>query len=393
MDHVATAKFTQEAQHLYTAPHQLIGYEDYETYSNDLPPNVSPALLEAKEAAFLAYNAYDEVCTEQSPGCETEYHGWLERQYVADSETTGVVANAGYAQTVESGETVELNGSRSSDESGAPLTYEWVQTAGPAVELGNETSAGPSFIAPPAEATLSFSLTVSDGTSTSNVDVVHIQVEGPDPIPTAVAGEAQSVASEATVTLDGSGSDNPYKQPLEYEWTQTAGPVVSLSSDSTAMPSFTAPSGPASLTFSLVVTNAAASSTPSIVTVTVSEPQPEPTPEPGQISLSPPPVGSGGNAHLARIRLSRHKVELPISKRARRVVLVLGSARSRVWCTGGLPKGVRRRVVGKRRIVIEANRPAAREVGIYKLVVHIAGGSVAVRRRLAVRLVVPRHRP
>ena len=265
-DHVATAKFTQAAQGFYVDPHQLIGYEDYETSSEEA--NVPSTLLEEKEAAFTAYIEHDDACTEGSE-CETAYQGWLERQYIAAVETTGTVANAGYVQTVDSGETVELDGSRSSVEPGRTPTYKWVQTAGPHVALSNAASPTPFFVAPPAAASLSFSLTVSDGTETSAPDVVHVQVEGPDPTPTAVAGKAQSVASGVTVTLDGSYSVNPYGQPLEYKWMQTAGPAVALANASSPQPSFTAPTGPASLAFSLVVTNAVASSEPSEVIVDV----------------------------------------------------------------------------------------------------------------------------
>ncbi len=384
-DHVATAKFTQAAQDLYTAPHQLIGYEDYETSSEEA--NVSPALLIEKEAAFTAYSEYDEVCTEGSE-CETEYERWLERQYVAGTETTGVVANAGYAQTVNSGESVELDGSHSSAEAG-DLTYEWTQIAGPSVELGNATSEAPSFVAPSAAASLSFSLTVSDGTETSAPNVVHIRVEGSNPTPTAVSGEAQSVASGETVTLDGSHSLNPYGQPLEYEWTQTSGPPVSLAGALSAKPTFTAPWGPASLVFSLVVTNAATSSAPSTVTVTVSKPKPEPT------AASPPAGPStsqtpGGDPDLATlVRLSRHEVKLLAHRRSHRVISVFGPPFRRVWCTGRLPRGVHFRVVDKDRIVLESARRTKR-VGVYRLTVHVVSQMGTVdQRALAVDVLYP----
>jgi hypothetical protein len=88
----------------------------------------------------------------------------------------------------------------------------------------------------------------------------------------AVAGPAQSVASGAAVTLNGSGSSDPNKLPLTYAWTQTAGATVTLSSATAAQPTFTAPTGPAALTFSLVVSNGTETSTPSTVTITVAAP-------------------------------------------------------------------------------------------------------------------------
>jgi pimeloyl-ACP methyl ester carboxylesterase len=74
------------------------------------------------------------------------------------------IANAGMDRTIIVGKTVTLNGSASMDpdNSPSPLTYDWRQTAGPAVTLINPTSTTPNFT--PMQAGLySFSLMVSDG--------------------------------------------------------------------------------------------------------------------------------------------------------------------------------------------------------------------------------------
>jgi hypothetical protein len=91
-------------------------------------------------------------------------------------------------------------------------------------------------------------------------------------IPVASAGPTQTVASAAPVTLDGTASTDADGDPLTYLWTQTAGPAVTLSSSTAAKPSFTAPAGATSLTFSLVVSDGKASSAPSSVVVTVQAP-------------------------------------------------------------------------------------------------------------------------
>ncbi|HET6830811.1 MAG TPA: Ig-like domain-containing protein [Solirubrobacterales bacterium] len=76
--------------------------------------------------------------------------------------------------------------------------------------------------------------------------------------PTADAGADQTVASGAAVSLDGTGSSDPDADPLTYSWTQTGGPAVTLTGADTATPSFTAPTGPATLTFQLEVCDDAA---------------------------------------------------------------------------------------------------------------------------------------
>ena len=109
------------------------------------------------------------------------------------------VANAGADQTVTSASTVTLDGRASADANGDPLTYAWTQTSGTSVTLSSATAAQPTFSAPAlnpgdADTTLVFSLTVSDGTSTSAADTVTITVQAAARTPA-----AELAANAATV--------------------------------------------------------------------------------------------------------------------------------------------------------------------------------------------------
>ncbi len=63
------------------------------------------------------------------------------------------------------GDRVVLNGTGSTDPEGAPMTWTWTQTGGPAVSLDGASGAAPSFVMPDLEGDerLSFTLVVNDG--------------------------------------------------------------------------------------------------------------------------------------------------------------------------------------------------------------------------------------
>lgn len=90
------------------------------------------------------------------------------------------VVNAGPDQAVTAGDTVALSGT-ASDPENAPLTYLWLQIAGPTVTLSSTTSASPTFTAPAvvSATVIEFQFRASDGTST-RTDTVVITV---NPVP------------------------------------------------------------------------------------------------------------------------------------------------------------------------------------------------------------------
>jgi LmbE family N-acetylglucosaminyl deacetylase len=88
-------------------------------------------------------------------------------------------------------------------------------------------------------------------------------------MPVANAGGTQNVSTGASVTLDGSGSVDPAGYSLSYQWTQTGGTSVTLSTATAVRPTFTASSA-TTLTFQLVVTDSQGNvSSPATVAITV----------------------------------------------------------------------------------------------------------------------------
>lgn len=169
---------------------------------------------------------------------------------------TPPVANAGADQLVSAVSLVTLDGTGSSDPDGnLPLTYQWFQTSGPGVPLSNPQAPQPTFLAPPMPCVLTFDLFVTDSAGASSApDSVTITVQNQAPV--ASAGPDQTVIVNASVSLDGTGSYDPDGHlPLTYLWTQTGGPLVVLDNPAASNPTFAAPSTPATLTFSLVVTD------------------------------------------------------------------------------------------------------------------------------------------
>jgi Calx-beta domain/PKD domain len=110
---------------------------------------------------------------------------------------------------------------------------------------------------------------IGDGTGVGTIN--DNDGEG-DPAPIPNAGPDQTVASGATVSLDGTGSIDPANDPLTYQWTQTSGPAVTLSDPSSATPTFTAPTGPATLTFELLVCDPQPACRTDSVTINVQAP-------------------------------------------------------------------------------------------------------------------------
>ncbi|MDD3732293.1 MAG: Ig-like domain-containing protein, partial [candidate division Zixibacteria bacterium] len=108
----------------------------------------------------------------------------------------------------------------------------------------------------------------SDG-ALADSEVVTITVAHVNLPPVAVAGPDQvNIPAGILVTLDGSGSYDPDIEPLNYSWVQIGGPVVTLSSTTDPMPTFT-PAAPENYLFELTVDDNFLSSAPDTVLIIV----------------------------------------------------------------------------------------------------------------------------
>lgn len=125
-----------------------------------------------------------------------------------------------------------------------------------------------------------------DGNAAVRVNI--LDGTGANSAPNAVAGSSQTVGSGASVTLTGDASNDPDGDVLTYEWTQIAGPLVSLIDADQPNASFTAPTvtSDTMLRFELQVTDTTGLSNASEVAVTVRS----------NAAPTPPSSSSGGGA-------------------------------------------------------------------------------------------------
>src|SRR5260221_9911415 len=130
------------------------------------------------------------------------------------------VANAGPADTVFVGNTVQLDGTASTDPDGLRITYSWSLVSiptGSTATLRNPTGPTPIFVVDKS-GNYTVQLVVSDGELTSAPSQVVISTKNSPPV--ANAGPNQTaVTTTTTVQLNGSGSSDVDGNPLIYRWT------------------------------------------------------------------------------------------------------------------------------------------------------------------------------
>jgi immune inhibitor A len=152
----------------------------------------------------------------------------------APTALAGATPSAGTRQTV-----FTLSASQSQDPDNDPLLYQWDQVAGPSVLLQpSSTAASVSFLPEPGyTGDYLFHLTVDDGLAVSG-DSVRVRVDNSGPVAQVVQGIFGYPKQK--IVLDGSASQDPDGDPLQFNWTQLSGATVALDLSVPSRPSFTA---------------------------------------------------------------------------------------------------------------------------------------------------------
>ncbi len=162
------------------------------------------------------------------------------------TENRPPVADAGANQPVQSGSSVMLDGSGSSDPDGDTITYSWTLDAplGSSAALSAADTAMPSFTTD-VDGEYVGTLIVNDGQVDSAPDTVNVTASATPPVnrpPVAEAGPNQEVETGKLVTLDGGGSSDPDGDTITYSWSLEvpAGSSAQLSGATTKSATFTA---------------------------------------------------------------------------------------------------------------------------------------------------------
>lgn len=198
---------------------------------------------------------------------------------------TPPVAQAGVDQTVRTGVTVTLDGTRSSDADGQSLSYRWTLLARPAGSTAALTGANtprPTFVAD-RNGNYTFRLVVNDGQVDSTADDVLVSTINSAPV--ANAGPDRTVARGSLVTLDGSASSDPDLDALTYQWTLIGRPnnsAAALVGANTVRPQIQLDQ-PGDYRFQLVVSDGTLSSSPDVVNLSTSNSIPVANPGANQV--------------------------------------------------------------------------------------------------------------
>jgi hypothetical protein len=195
------------------------------------------------------------------------------------------IANAGPSQTKGLTQTVQLNGSGSTNPSGiGTLFYTWVMISKPAnstAALSGINTVNPTFVID-LHGVYVISLTVNNGVG---IDTAYVVISTSNSPPVANAGPNKSVPIGTLATLNGALSTDVDGNPLTFAWTITNKPVGSnavLNNPTSVTPSFT-PDIKGAYTIQLIVNDGTQFSAPSTTIVSTTNTAPVANAGPNQM--------------------------------------------------------------------------------------------------------------
>lgn len=180
------------------------------------------------------------------------------------------VANAGSNKTITlPTNTVQLDGSASTDPDGTITSYNWTKVSGAAVTITNSNTAKPT-ISGLQQGQYTFELTVTDNRGASTKAQVKVTVNiAPNQPPAANAGSNQTITLPVnSVKLDGSKSTDADGTITSYSWIKISGAVVTITNSNTATPTVSGLTE-GQYTFELTVKDNSGATTKAQVKVTV----------------------------------------------------------------------------------------------------------------------------
>ncbi len=190
--------------------------------SGTLPDDAPEVTIDARGLSPTLHFGSVRVVNETATGAPTVYV-----TYVLDVRGLEFPSvDAGDDLRVPEGAHVTLRGS-GRDPTGEPVTFAWTQSAGPAVELDDDTAPQPTFTAPHVEepTTLRFSLTASNGSLVSAPDATDVLV-----IPTDGAREPDDNRCETAplvaLPFNGAGVLAPHHDVDFLRFTVAAGETI-----------------------------------------------------------------------------------------------------------------------------------------------------------------------
>ena len=182
------------------------------------------------------------------------------------------VANAGASQTITLPvNTATLNGTKSSDPDGTITSYNWTQVSGPSTAAIASGATSTPTVSSLVAGVYVFQLTVKDNnglSATAQTKVIVSPAVVQPPI--ANAGADQSITLPVdSVTLDGSGSQDPDGTITGYSWSQVSGPSTATITSSASVTTSVTGLVQGSYIFKLTVTDNNGLSASDTMSVTV----------------------------------------------------------------------------------------------------------------------------